>query len=218
VIGWRRAGGCGAHREGGCGAHREALVEFAARRASGPAVRRALDHVERCRACEDELATTSLVLHGLRRLHEETERTRPAIDGWTRLRARLATTRREPSRLLSGLPGIVAAAALCAGLAGPGAIGGSPSGVYNEAPHDVAPPYLQFEQGRERALAEGLLPEPDVAPPYRGVRIAPPPITADLPPSTGRQTEWIEDIADARTLAPASVLREHPSQRQAGRR
>jgi hypothetical protein len=174
--------------------------------------------VERCRACEAELATTTLVLHGLRRLHEETARARPEVDGWTRLRARLATTRREPSRLLSGLPGIVAAVALCAGLAGPGAIGGSPAGVYNEAPRGVAPPYLQFEQGRERALAEGLLPQPDPAPPYRGIRIAPPPITADLPLSTGRHTEWIEDVADARTLAPASALREDPGQRQAGRR
>jgi hypothetical protein len=210
VIGWRRGGGCGAHRE--------ALVEFAARRASGPAVRRALDHVDRCRACEAELATTTLVLHGLRRLHDETERVGPEVDGWARLRARLAATRREPSRLLSGLPGIVAAAALCAGLAGPGAISGGPAGVYNEAPRSVAAPYLQFEQGRERALQAGLLPEPDVIPPYRGIRIAPPPITADLPPSTGRHTEWTDDLVDTRTLAPASAAREDPGQRQAGRR
>jgi hypothetical protein len=210
VIGWRRAGGCGAHRE--------ALVEFAARRASGPAVRRALDHVDRCRACEAELATTTLVLHGLRRLHDETERVGPEVDGWARLRARLAATRREPSRLLSGLPGIVAAAALCAGLAGPGAIGGSPTSVYNEAPHGVAPPYLQFEQGRERALAEGLLPEPEAALPYRGVRIAPPPITADLPAWTGRQTEWTDAVIEEGTLAPASGSRQDPGQRQAGRR
>ena len=88
----------------------------------------------------------------------------------------------------------------------------------------MAAPYLQFEQGRERALQAGLLPEPEIAPPYRGVRIAPPPITADLPPSTGRHTEWVDDaelthdLADARTLAPASAAREDPGQRQAGRR
>jgi len=208
----------GLRRMSSCGTHRDALVEFAARRAAGPAVRRALDHVERCRTCEDELAMTTLVLHGLRRLHEETERVGPEVDGWARLRARLATTRREPSRLLSGLPGIVAAAALCAGLAGPGAIGGGPVRVYNEAPRGVAPPYLQFEQGRERALQAGLLPEVEAVLPYRGIRIAPPPITADLPLSSGRQTEWTEDVADARTLAPASETREDPGQRQAGRR
>ncbi|HYN48105.1 MAG TPA: hypothetical protein VER83_04515, partial [Candidatus Nanopelagicales bacterium] len=146
---------------GGCGPHRAALVEFAARRASGPGVLRALDHVDRCRACEAELATTTLILHGLRRLHQETERVEPAADGWTRLRARLAATRREPSRLVSGLPGIVAAAALCAVLAGPGAIVGGPTMVYNEAPRGAAAPYLQFEKSRERAREEGLLPEPE---------------------------------------------------------
>ena len=205
-------------RAGSCGAHQDALVEFAARRASGPAVRRALDHVERCRACEAELATTTLVLHGLRRLHEETERAAPEVDGWARLRTRLATTRREPSRLLSGLPGIVAAAALCAGLVGPGAIGGGAARVYNEAPRSVAPPALAFEQGRERALEAGLISEPDARLPYRGVRIAPPPISADLPRSSGRQTEWIDDVVDARTLALASGTRDDPGQRQAGRR
>jgi hypothetical protein len=209
---WPRAGG-------DCRGHRAALVEFAARRASGPAVRRALDHVERCRACEAELATTTLILHGLRRLHEETERVEPATDGWARLRARLAATRREPSRLLSGLPGIVAAAALCAAVVGPGAIvGGGPSGVYNEAPRGVAPSYLRFEQSRERARRDGLLPEPDITPPYTGVRTAPPPITADLPLSTGRQTTWTDEIGETRTLAPASTAREDSAQRQAGRR
>lgn len=211
MIGWRARAGCGQHQA--------ALVEFAARRARGPGILRALDHVDRCRTCEAELATTTLVLHGLRRLHEETERVEPAPDGWTRLRARLAATRREPSRLLSGLPGIVAAAGLCAALAGPGAImGGGPAGVYNEAPRGGAAPYLEFEQSRERARRAGLLPEPDAAPPYTGVRIAPPPITADLPPSTGRQTEWTDDIVETRTFAAASATRDDPAQRQAGRR
>lgn len=209
----------GLRAPGGCGQHRAALVEFAARRAGGPGVRRALDHVDRCRACEEELATTTLVLHGLRRLHEETGRVEPAADGWARLRARLAATRREPSRLLSGLPGIVAAAALCAALTGPGAIvGGGPTGLYNEAPRGAAAPYLQFEKSRERAGRAGPLPEPDAVLPYTGVRVAPPPITADLPPSTGRQTAWTDDIVETRSLVPASATREHPAQRQAGRR
>lgn len=209
----------GLRARGGCPEHREALVEFAARRASGPAVRRALDHVERCRACEAELTTTTLVLHGLRHLHEETEREGPEVEGWARLRARLAATRREPSRLLSGLPGIVAAAALCGALAAPGALGGgSTVTVYNEAPHGAASPYLEFEQGRERASQQGLIPMPDGPRTYTGVRTAPPPITADLPASTGHQTEWIDDIEEMRMLAPASAVREDPAQRQAGRR
>ena len=204
-----------------CGEHRSALVEFAARRTRGPAVLRALDHLDRCRACEDELATTTLVLHGLRRLHEETERVEPAADGWTRLRARLAATRREPSRLLSGLPGILAASALCAALAGPAAIaGGGPPGVYNEAPRAAAPPYLAFEQSRERARAAGLLPEPELRLPYTGARTAPPPITADLPPSTGRQTTWVEVATDTDPDASASAPApgDETLERRAGRR
>ncbi|MFH0750323.1 MAG: hypothetical protein V2B17_00640 [Chloroflexota bacterium] len=204
---------------GGCGQHRAALVEFAARRAGGPGVRRALDHVDRCRACEGELATTTLILHGLRRLHEDTERAEPEVDGWTRLRARLAATRREQSRILSGLPGIVAAAALCAVFVGPAAlVDGGPKGVYNEAPWGEASPSLQFEQSRERARRAGLLPERAATRPYTGVRIAPPPISADLPPSTGRQTTWTDDIVETRPLVPASATREDPAQRQAGRR
>lgn len=211
-MSWPRA-------RGDCDRHRAALVEFAARRAGGPAIRRALDHVDRCRDCEAELALTTLVLHGLRRIHEETERAEPAADGWTRLRARLAATRREPSRLLSGLPGIVAAAGLCAALAGPGAItGGGPTGVYNEAPRAAAPPYLAFERSRERARAAGLLPEPELRLPYTGARIAPPPITADLPPSTGRQTVWIEAATDNHTAAPAAASGDDTLQSRAGRR
>ena len=206
-------------RHDACRDHRAALLEFASHRAGGPDVRRALDHVDRCRGCEDELATTTLVLHALRRLHEDTLRAEPAADGWSRLRSRLAASRREPSRLLSGLPGIVAAFGLCAALVGPGAIeGGRPSGVYNEAPRSVAPPYLQFEQSRERARVEGLLPAPALAPPYTGVRIAPPPIAADLPPSMRRGVVWIEEVVTDVPLAVATGSGDGAVQRQAGRR
>jgi len=106
---WRRA----------CGAHRTALIEFAARRADGPHVRAALDHVDRCRSCEDDLAATTLVVHALRRLHEEISRVQPAPDGWARLRARLAVTRREPSIWMTSLPGAVLALGLVAMMGDP---------------------------------------------------------------------------------------------------
>lgn len=206
----------GALRRRGCGAHRAALVEFAAHRGGGPEVRRALDHVERCRGCEEELATTTLILHALRRLHEETRRAEPAPDGWARLRARLAATRREPSRVLSGLPGIALSIGLCAALVGPGAVGDrGRAGVYDEAPHVAPAPYLLFEASRERALAAGLLPEPELEPPYTGIRIAPPPLTADLPPSSGRQTVWVDEVVDVAALAAAV---DDTAQRRAGRR
>ncbi len=209
----------GLQRRDACRDHRVALIEFAGHRAGGPEVRRALDHVDRCRACEDELATTTLVLHALRRLHEETLRAEPPADSWARLRGRLAATRREPSRLLSGLPGIVAAFGLCAALVGPGAIGGGrPTGVYNEAPRSVAPSYVRFEQSRERARDEGLIPAPEPAPPYTGVRIAPPPITADLPLSMRREADWIEEVVASVPLAVATGGDDGAMQRQAGRR
>lgn len=202
-----------------CRGYQAALLDFASERAGGPAVLRALDHVDRCRACEGELATTSLVLHALRRMHADTLRAEPPSDGWTRLRTRLANTRREPSRLLSGLPGIVAAAGLCAVLVGPGAIaGGTPSGVFNEAPRAAAPPSLEFEHSRERAGEEGLLPVPAPAPAYTGVRTAPPPIAADLPLSMRRGAAWIEEVVESSPLAVTTRADDGAPQRQAGRR
>ncbi len=188
----------------GCRAHRTALLEFARQRTGGSAVRRALDHVERCRACEDQLAATSLVLVGLRRLHEDVQRAEPATDGWTRLRARLATTRREPSRLLSGLPGIVAAAGLCAALVGPNAIaGGESSAVYNEAPRRITPPSPVVEQTRTRAEAARLLPVPPPIRSYTGVRTTPTPFEEDLPLPMRRETAWIQQVVQA--TAPSAI-------------
>ena len=102
-----------------CRSHRAALVDFADHRAAGPAVQRALDHLQRCRPCEQELAATTLVLHALRRLHEETRRAEPAPDGWTRLRARLVATRREPSLWTTCLPGVALAIGLVMLVGGP---------------------------------------------------------------------------------------------------
>jgi hypothetical protein len=102
-----------------CRSHRAALVDFADHRAAGPAVQRALDHLQRCRPCEQELAATTLVLHALRRLHEETRRAEPAPDGWTRLRDRLVATRREPSLWMTCLPGVALAFGLVILVGGP---------------------------------------------------------------------------------------------------
>ena len=100
-----------------CRAHQAALVDFATHRADGPDIQRALGHVDRCRACEADLAATTLVLHALCRLHEESSRADVPPDGWVRLRARLATNRREPSLLMSCLPGIALAVVLLVAVA-----------------------------------------------------------------------------------------------------
>ncbi len=134
-----------------CAAHRDALVEFAACRTAGPAVLRALDHLERCRRCEDELATTTLVLHALRCLHAEALRAEPAADGWSRLRDRLAIRRRGPSFLLSGMPGMLLAVGLCGALAGP-ALVNVPASVYDEGAPGLsrASPAIVFERASDR--------------------------------------------------------------------
>ncbi len=149
-----------------CADHQGALLEFAARRAGGAEVRHALDHVERCERCERDLATTTLILHALRRLHDETLLAEPAADGWDRLRDRLQARPRRPSRLLSGMPGILAGLGICAALVGPSAIGGS-SPVLVDDGQIVAPPTpaaLAFEADSDRNAALGLLPAPIVAP------------------------------------------------------
>lgn len=134
-----------------CAAHRDALVEFAACRTAGPAVLRALDHLERCRRCEAELAATTLVLHALRRLHAEALRAEPAADGWSRLRERLAITRRRPSFLLSGMPGMLIAVGLCGALAGPLLVN-LPASVYDEGAPGQSRTSLAivFEQASDR--------------------------------------------------------------------
>ena len=134
-----------------CTAHRDALVEFAACRTAGPAVLRALDHIERCGRCEAELATTTLVLHALRCLCAETLRAEPAADGWSRLQVRLAIARRRPSFVLSGMPGMLVAVGLCSALVGP-RLANEPASVYDEAAWITSrtPPAVVFEQASDR--------------------------------------------------------------------
>jgi len=189
-----------------CATHREALLAFAAHREAGPGVRRALDHLDRCRACETDLAATTLVLFALRRLHEDALGTEPSPDAWSRLRARLGAPRREPSRLFSGMPGVLVAFGICAALVGPAAVGGGTQRVYDEASRLEPSLVHRFEAARDRATAAGQVGAPVVEPPYRGVRIAPPPVSADLPMTLGQRQPWVIDvIAEPDPVRTASV-------------
>jgi hypothetical protein len=173
-----------------CASHREALLAFASHGEAGPTVRRALDHVDRCRACESDLAATTLVLFALRRLHEDALRTELSPDAWSRLQARLGASRREPSRLLSGMPGALAAFGICAVLVGPAAIAGGSSSIYDESSRLEPSLVHRFEAARDRA-ADSEMAAPFIVLPYRGVRIAPPPISADLPTTLGPRRPWV---------------------------
>lgn len=188
-----------------CATHREALLAFAAHREAGPGVGRALDHVDRCRACETDLAATTLVLFALRRLHEDALGSEPSPDAWSRLRARLGAPRHEPSRILSGMPGVLAAFGICAALVGPAAVGGGTRGIYNEASRPEPSLVESFEAASDRDAA-GQVAAPLVGLPYRGVRIAPPPVTADLPTTLGQRLPWVIDVvAEPDQLGTASV-------------
>ena len=73
-----------------CTAQRPALHAWIERRDSGPATRAALDHLERCRPCEQELTTLALTVVTLRRLGSHVSGGEPAPDAWVRLRDRIS--------------------------------------------------------------------------------------------------------------------------------
>lgn len=178
-----------------CAAHRDALVDFAAGRGTGPDVRRAVAHVDRCRRCEVDLAATSLIVHALRRLSAEASRVEPAADGWARLRLRLVATPRPPSLLLSGIPGLVVAVGLCGALVGPGVLRGDPIHIYDESSRIAArtPPAVAFEQGSDRRPAPVLADVPSVA-------------TAAAPAGQGDLARTLDGLRSSQAARPAAVV------------
>jgi hypothetical protein len=179
-----------------CRAHREALIEFASHRAGGPEVRRALDHVDRCRRCEAELATTTLVLHALRRLHEDTRRAEPAPDGWARLRSRLASTRREPSLLMTCLPGAAIALGLVIAVGDPLAMQGSRA-IYDDGPAAIQRALSADDVPRVQAAADEASARPVV--PFTWRR-------QDLPrPSETTGRPRARDVVTKNGVEPAAV-------------
>jgi len=110
-----------------CADHRAALLDFVDRRELTDATPPALAHLERCTACEGELASLSLTIAALRRLHADLTRLEPAPDAWLRLRARV-TRPVDPWRWRTTLGGLVTSAFLVAVLVLPVTIG-SPATV-----------------------------------------------------------------------------------------
>jgi len=105
-----------------CLGHRAALLDFVDRREIGPSTDAALDHLDRCRACEGELTDIALAITALRRIHHEARDVEPAHDAWLRLRASI--TRRPAAlwRWRMTLGGLMTSATLVGALAGPMAI------------------------------------------------------------------------------------------------
>lgn len=106
----------------GCASHRAALAAFVERAERGPATAAALDHLERCRRCEAELAETMLAIHAVRRLLEPVRALDPPSDAWDRLRGRVASPVPRAVGARTSLAGLVVGAGLVAALIGPVAV------------------------------------------------------------------------------------------------
>ena len=72
-----------------CVVHRAALLDFVDGQARSTETAAALDHLERCRACEDELAGIVRTVAALRRMGRATAVAEVPADSWPRLRQRV---------------------------------------------------------------------------------------------------------------------------------
>jgi hypothetical protein len=187
----------GLRRAGTCASHREAIIAFASLREGGPAVRRALDHVDRCRDCEAELGATTLVVQALRRLCDEATLAQPAADSWERLRGRLVATPRRPSLLVSGIPGLLLALSLCAALAGPSLLGGDGATRFDDGTGSspTAQAAIRFEQTADRNPAPS------------SIRM---PIDRPTPP-LGRADDLARAVVALRAIPPATPVVDVPA-------
>jgi hypothetical protein len=73
----------------GCRGHRASLLEFVDRPDRLPATSAALDHLERCAPCRDELAEVAQVVTALRRIGRELETVDAPGGAWLDIRQRI---------------------------------------------------------------------------------------------------------------------------------
>lgn len=109
-------------RPGSCRIHREVLLDFVDQRELGPGTPAALEHLDRCDACRNELATFVLAIHAVRRLLAEARTAEPPGDAWERLSARVQRPVTSAWRARSALAGVVVSAGLVAALIGPAVV------------------------------------------------------------------------------------------------
>ena len=76
-------------RGSACARHRAALLDFVDRRETSGATDAALAHLDRCPACEGELAEITVAITALRRMAAEARSVHPPDDAWRRLRSRI---------------------------------------------------------------------------------------------------------------------------------
>jgi hypothetical protein len=93
-----------------CATHRSALLALLdGWPRDEAATARALDHLDRCDACREEMGEYVLILAGLRRLGAASRRTGPGAGGWSRVRARIQAPPNPRIRpRWAGIAGLVA--------------------------------------------------------------------------------------------------------------
>ncbi|HEV2006952.1 MAG TPA: hypothetical protein VGQ85_10085 [Candidatus Limnocylindrales bacterium] len=115
-------------RSSACRLHRPALAGLAERRVAEPEGRAALEHVERCPACANELGELMLTVVVLRRMGAEAATAEPLgpDDAWSRLRARIERSsrraRQQAWQWRATVGGLATASLLVAVLVGPRAV------------------------------------------------------------------------------------------------
>ncbi len=109
-------------RASGCMRHRAELLALGERAERGPYTDAALDHLARCRRCEEDLTEIMLAGHAVRRLLAEAATVDPPVEAWERLRTRVQRPVASAWRARTSLAGVIVGAGLVAALVGPVAV------------------------------------------------------------------------------------------------
>lgn len=111
-----------------CRRYQDVLLDLAEVQVAAPGVDEALAHLDRCEACERDLAQTAIVVSALRRIRDDMRAAEPGPDAWPRLRARVASGPARPwqpgklSGLLAGAGLVLLLIVPAVGLRGPSGV------------------------------------------------------------------------------------------------
>ena len=97
-----------------CASHRAALLDFVDRHEQTPQTRLALAHLERCTACEDELAGIVRTIAALSRLRQAASREEPRPGAWSTLHDQLLRPSPAPAPWRLSLGGLMVSAIVVA--------------------------------------------------------------------------------------------------------
>jgi len=125
-----------------CVVHRAALLDFVDGQPRTFASAAALSHLERCRACEEELAGIVRTVAALRRLGQTTLLVEPPGHAWPTLKARITARRADRWMPRFSVAGLALSAALAVMISLPATI--TPGGAeWSSTEHRIAPEHQE---------------------------------------------------------------------------